>query len=47
MRLTDEMVNTMAVSLDVEIQEGDIEERYEALKNCLLTLEKYECNRVR
>ena len=46
-RLTDEMVNTMAVSLDVEIQEGDIEERYEALKNCLLTLEKYECNRVR
>ena len=46
-RLTDEMVNTMAVSLDVEIKEGDIEERYEALKNCLLTLEKYECNRIR
>lgn len=46
-RLTDDMVNTMAVSLDVEIPEGEIEERYEALKNCLLTLEKYECNRVR
>ena len=46
-RLTDDMVNTMAVSLDVEIPEGDIEERYEALKNCLLTLDKYECNRIR
>ncbi len=46
-RLTDDMLNTMAVSVDVEIGDGDLETRYEALKNCLLTLEKYECNRVR
>ena len=46
-RITDDMVNTMAVSLDVEIPDGEIESRYEALKNCLLTLEKYECNRLR
>lgn len=46
-RITDDMVNTMAVSLDVEIPDGEIEDRYEALKNCLLTLEKYECNRLR
>ena len=27
---------------------GDsIEEQYETLKNCLLTLERYECNRLR
>ncbi len=46
-RLTDDMFNTMAFSVDVEIGDGDLETRYEALKNCLLTLEKYECNRVR
>ena len=32
---------------DIEINEGDLEERYEALKTCLLTLERYECNRLR
>ncbi len=46
-RITDEMINTMSVAIDVEINEGDIEERYEALKTCLVTLEKYECNRLR
>ncbi len=46
-RLTDEMINTMAVAVDLEIKEGDIEERYEELRNCLLTFEKYECNRLR
>lgn len=46
-RLTDHMVNTMAASLDVEINEGSLEERYDALKNCLLTLERYECARIR
>ena len=45
--LTDDMVNTMAVSLDIEVNEGAIEERYDALKNCLLMLEKYECSRLR
>lgn len=46
-RITNEMINTMSVAVDVEVNEGDIEERYEALKNCLVTLEKYECNRLR
>lgn len=46
-RITDEMITTMAIASDVEIEDGDTEERYEALKNCLLTLEKYECNRLR
>ncbi len=46
-RITDEMINTMAVSIDLEVKEGDTQERYEELKNCLLTLEKYECNRLR
>lgn len=46
-RITDEMINTMAISVDLEIKEGDVAERCEELKNCLLTLEKYECNRLR
>lgn len=46
-RITDEMINTMAVSVDLEIEEGDIQERYEELKNCLVTLERFECNRLR
>lgn len=46
-RITDEMINTMAVAVDLEVKEGDLETRYEELKNCLLTFEKYECNRLR
>ncbi len=46
-RITDDMITTMAVACDIEINEGDLEERYEALKTCLLTLERYECNRLR
>ena len=46
-RITDEMINTMAVAVDLEIKDGDLSERYEELKKCLLTFEKYECNRLR
>lgn len=46
-RITDEMITTMAIACDVEIDDGEMEERYEALKNCLLTLERYECQRIR
>ncbi|MDE6972835.1 MAG: DUF1653 domain-containing protein [Lachnospiraceae bacterium] len=46
-RITDEMINTMAIAIDHEIEEGDTQERYEELKNCLLTLERFECNRLR
>ncbi len=46
-RITDEMITTMSIACDVEVDEGDTEERYQSLKSCLLTLEKYECNRLR
>ena len=46
-RVTHEMLTTMAVACDIEVSEGDLEERYESLRRCLLTLEKYECNRLR
>ena len=45
--ITDAMIDTMAVSLDTEVKEGDIESRYNEIKNCLLTMERFECNRLR
>ncbi len=45
--VTDDMINTMAMACDLEIDDGDIEKRYAELKNCLLTYEKFECNRLR
>ncbi len=46
-RITQEMLSTMAAALDIEVAEGSVEERYEQIKSCLLTFEKYECNRLR
>lgn len=46
-RIDDDMINTMAVAVDIEVKEGEIEDRYEELKNCLLTFKRYECNRLR
>ena len=46
-RITDDMINTMAAAVDLEIKDGDVAERYEEFKNCLLTFKKYECSRLR
>lgn len=46
-RITDDMITTMAVANDIEVEDGDLEERYGQLKNCLMTLEKYEITRLR
>lgn len=46
-RLTDRMINTMAIAIDVEIKPGDITERYEELKYCLAMRERFECRRIR
>ena len=45
--ISDEMINTIAVSLDLEVKEGELEDRYKEVLNCLITLEKFECNRLR
>lgn len=45
-RITDEMLTTMAIASDIELNDGSTEERFEALKKCLLTLERYECQRL-
>lgn len=46
-RITDSMINTMAVSLDLDVKDGKLEDRYEELLNCLETHAKFECTRLR
>lgn len=46
-RITDDMINVMAMATDIEVKPGDVEERYAELRNCLHTMEKFECNRLR
>lgn len=46
-RITDDMINVMAMATDIEVKSGDTEERYQELRNCLLKLEKFECSRLR
>lgn len=47
--ITDGMIDTLAVALGVEIAPGSIEMRYDDLRDCLLTISKYELegNRLR
>lgn len=46
-RITDDMLTTMAISCDVEVEEGDITQRVASLRNCLMTFERYEGTRLR
>lgn len=46
-KIDDKMLNDMAVTLDVVIPEGDLAERIVSFEQCLKTLAKYECNRLR
>lgn len=44
-RITDEMISTMAVAMDIVIEEGDTQKRYQQLKNCIDMKERFEINR--
>ena len=48
LELNDYLIDTMAVSLDVVIPEGELFKRYDALKQSIRTRQKYEyANRLR
>lgn len=41
------LINSMAVVLDVVIPEGEVDDRYEQLKSCIRTKQRYETQRLR
>ncbi len=41
-RITDDMINTLAIASDLEVEPGPIEKRYDSLKNCLLMKDRFE-----
>lgn len=45
--VTDAMISTMAFSLDLEINEGSLEDKYEELYSYVVLREKYEGDRLR
>lgn len=45
--ITDRMINNVAVVLDLVIEDGPVEKRFEELKNCMRTMKKYESARLR
>jgi hypothetical protein len=45
--ITNDMIDIMALSLGVVVNEGDVYDRYNDLRTCLTTMEKYESTRLR
>ena len=45
--ITNDMIDIMAMSVGVVINEGDVYDRYNDLRNCLSTMEKFESTRLR
>lgn len=45
--ISEKLVEDMAVCLDFQLNEGTLEEKFESIKQCLLTLENYEGSRLR
>ena len=45
--VTDSMIDNMAASIDVVINDGSIDDRIDELKRCLRTKMKYESVRLR
>ena len=46
-RITDRLINDIAVSLAVIVEVGDLEQRFRSLLYCVSKLDEYEVNRLR
>ena len=42
--MTDKLIDYMAASLDIVIPDGEMSERIRELKNCLATMNKFDCS---
>lgn len=45
-RITNDMITTMALCCDIEVEGDDVEQRYEELKQCLITKDRFEVKRL-
>lgn len=45
--ITDDMIDTMAMAVGVEVEPGPVSVRYEDLRDCLITIDRYELERGR
>ncbi len=45
-RITNEMITTMSLCCDIEVEGDDVEQRYEELKQCLMMKERFEVKRL-
>jgi len=45
--VTDKLIDAFAAASDLEIKQGDVQERFEELKGCLSTYARFECDRLR
>lgn len=45
--IDERLINDIAVSMDLTVNDGPLEDRYFALKNCIQTMARFECNRLR
>jgi hypothetical protein len=46
-RVTNDMIDVMAMALGIEIEPGDAASRWMDLRDCLLTISRYEQSRSR
>ena len=45
-QMDDNLLNSIAISLDLVVDEKSTQEKYDEILNCLSMMEKFECNRL-
>lgn len=46
-QMDDNLLNSIAISLDLVVDEKSTQEKYDEILNCLSMMERFECNRLR
>ncbi len=46
-KMNDRLLDSIAASLDIVVEEGPLPQRYQEVLNCLETMEHFECSRFR